>query len=145
MSKFQVGQKVRVIADTFKHDPHNLPIGSEYVIERINPATKFEEFPPFIQFMAALSGRAGVDIPERLHVKTGEGEEDYANLVVEDVELVNKINGKKIRMLEDDFGDGYQKGDVFEVFWSELDKQYFFTDRDGDIRPLEAHVHEVIA
>jgi hypothetical protein len=144
MSKFQVGQKIRVIGDTFKQDPHGLPIGSEYVIERINPATKFNEFPPFIKLMMSLQGKAGTDLPERVHVKTGDGPDEYANLVLEDIELVVELHGKKARMLEDDFVDGYRKGDVFEIVWSDSEEEYIFFDREGDPRPLSVHEHEIV-
>ncbi|MEH7116929.1 hypothetical protein V7128_05805 [Neobacillus vireti] len=148
MKKFQAGQKVRVIADTFKADPHGLEIGSVYTIESISPATKFKELPPMMQFIFAVGGMANVDVPERIHVKTGaDPMKDYANLVFDDVELVEEthdLNGKKIRMLDDDFCDGYFKGDIFEVFWSESEGEYLFKDRVGDPRPLDCHEYELV-
>jgi hypothetical protein len=45
-------------------------------------------------------------------------------------------------MLEDDFAEGYLKGDVFETF--EENGSLYFYDRDGDIRLLEVQAYETI-
>jgi hypothetical protein len=141
MNKFKAGQKVRVIGDTFKADPHGLEVGSVYEIDSISKATSFNEFPPHVKLMFLVSGIKPYDLPERVHVKTGAGLHDYANLVFEDVELIAEA-GQKVRMLEDDFAEGYLKGDVFETF--EENGSLYFYDRDGDIRPLEVQAYETI-
>jgi hypothetical protein len=141
MKNFKKGQKVRVIADTFKHDPHGLEIGSVHVVESVSPATPFKNFPPLVQLMTMLEGKQPYDLPERIHVRYGEGFHDYANIVFEDVELVTD-DGVKVRMLDDDFTDGYKKGDVFTVY--EEDGDLWFEDKDGDARLLEGQEYEFI-
>ncbi|MGG3561634.1 hypothetical protein ABES03_08520 [Neobacillus rhizosphaerae] len=144
MSKFQAGQKVRVIGDSFKADPHNLPVGSVFVVESISPATPFKEFPPLMQLMFAMKGIKPYDLPERVHVKTGDNPfQDFANIVFEDLEMVEDYSGKRVRMLEDDWAEGYGVGDVFEVH-VDSEEQAYFIDKDGDVRLLADHEHEII-
>ncbi|UKL30026.1 hypothetical protein [Bacillus phage PK2] len=138
---YKVGQKVRVIGDTFKADPHGLKTGEVYTIESISPATKFEEFPPLVKLIYAMEGLPKVDLPPRVHVKTGDGELDYANLVFEDVELVSS---NRVRMLEDDFFDGYSEGDEFNVLYDD-EGDGFIVDHEGDARFLVDHAHEFIS
>lgn len=145
MTKFKVGQKVRVVADSFKADPRGLDIGSVYTIESISLATPFNESPQMAKLVFALRGQAVYDLPECNHVKTGDNPlTDYANIVFEDIELVDDLEGKKIRMLEDDIVKSYMKGDVFEIRWSEDTEEYVFFDREGYPRPLDVYAHEVI-
>jgi hypothetical protein len=143
MSKFQVGQKVRVIGDTFKQDPHNVEIGTVVEVHSISPEVPFEQFDPFMKLLFAMNGIEPFDLPERVHVKLGDNEfEDYANLIFEDVELVEDDGKFKVRMLEDDVADGYFEGDVLEAYYSPEHEEYVFVDCDGDERPLDVHEHE---
>lgn len=138
MSNFYVGQRVRIVSDSFKNDPHNLPIGSVHVISAITPPIPFEEFPAEIKATMMFTGQEPFDLPERAHIKTGfDPFNDFANVVYEDLEPVEHARGRKIRMTDDDIADGYSRGDVFKVF--EYDGELVFEDRDGDIRPLESH------
>jgi hypothetical protein len=137
----KAGQKVRIIGDTFTQDPHLLEIGSVYEVHSISPATEFKDFPPLLQFIFAVEGIEPHDLPERVHVKTGDGEMDFANIVLEDVEVIDGI--KRVRMLEDDFFDGYSEGDEFDVLFDE-EGDGFFHDHDGDVRFLVDHEHEII-
>jgi hypothetical protein len=140
---FKVGQKVRVVGDTFKQDPHGLEVGAVYEVHSISPATPFNEFPPLLQLIFAIEGIEPHDLPERVHVKTGDGDMDFANLVFADVQLCECEAPKLVRMLEDCFLDGYEEGDVFEVHYDE-DGDSYFIDNDGDERSLDAHEHEII-
>jgi hypothetical protein len=137
--KFHAGQKVRIIGDTFEADPHMLPIGEVFTVESISPATKFEDFPPMIQFIIAIEGLPETDLPERVHIRFGDGFEDFGNVVFEDLEPVEA----RVKMLEDDFFDGYSEGDEFEVQYDD-EGDGFFTDKDGDTRFLVDHEHEII-
>jgi hypothetical protein len=139
---FKVGQKVRVVGDTFTQDPHGLEVGAVYEVHSISPATPFKEFPPLLQLIFAIEGIEPHDLPERVHVKTGDGDMDFANLVFADVEAVEATR-QRVRMLEDDFFDGYSEGDEFDVLY-DLEGEAFFHDHDGDARFLVDQEHEVI-
>lgn len=142
MKNFEVGQKVRVVGDTFKHDPHGVPVGEEVDIEKIIPEIPFEEFPPMIKLVFAMSGRREkFDLPTRARVKYGEV--GFTNIPLTDIEPVS-YEPKKVRMLEDDFFEGYEEGDILEAFYSETKDEYMFTDKDGDVRFLVDHNHEEI-
>lgn len=178
---FQPGQKVRIVADSFKNDPHELQLGSVYEIEFITPPVKYEEFPPITRMMMKLEGMEEFDLPARVHVQYGVYETDYANIVFEDVELVSDDTSltfdpseyvdvtdtnelqkfvmefmesqqsptavkvpSKVRILEDDFWDGFSHGDEFEVFQTD-DGDLMFEDLDGDSRHVEDFTHEIIS
>lgn len=150
-NKFKAGQKIRVIADTFEKDTHGLPIGSIHTIDTIKPPVKFEELDPFMQLMLAMEGMENLDLPSRIHVRTGNGHNDFANLVFADVELVSedaveapKTKTIQVRMLEDDICEGFYDGDVFTATYDEKFDEYTFIDNDGDSRSLSAQEHEII-
>lgn len=167
MKKIQPGDKVKIIADTFEIDPHELEVGSVYEVLEVVPATKFEDLPEEVQQIIMAEEGFPYDIPERLHVKTGEsifGESegtqadelfailfgdmyDYANVPVTDVVLVGREEAGskiKVKMTEDDFFEGYEAGDVFEAVYEPDMGSFVFNDNDGDPRELSEHRHEVI-
>jgi hypothetical protein len=155
---FEKGQHIRVIGDTFKIDPHGLEIGSIHEVHSISPAIKQENFPSIVKFMFRLEGKELHDLPERVHVKTGESFQDYANLVYEDVELY--LFGEvmeppsddeedyedyiyEVQMLEDDVTDGYNEGDIFSVYVNKEGEPFFY-DLDGDARYLHITNHMIV-
>jgi hypothetical protein len=145
MANIQKGSKIRVIGDTFTADPHGLEIGSIHEVVEVHDSVEWEEFPPLVQFIFAMQGKEGTDLPERYMVRFGPDiENDFANVVAADVEIVEAESKEpfKIRMLEDDFVEGYFEGDEFEAFYSTSEEEYLFFDRDGDARPLDVHAHE---
>jgi hypothetical protein len=142
-NKFQAGQKVRVIGDTFKNDPHGLPIGKIVEVHSISPATPFSEFDPLMRLVFAMNGIEPFDLPERVHVKLSDDDMDFTNIVFEDVEVAEVTVPKKIRMLEDCVCDGFTAGDVLDVEVLS-DGELVFIDLDGDERSLEAYDHEIV-
>jgi hypothetical protein len=147
MSKIQVGSKVRVIGDSFQADPHGMEIGSVHEVVEVHDSVEWNEFPPLVQFIFAMQGQEGVDLPTRYMVRYGPDiENDYANFVETDIELVEEETKEpfRVRLLEDDFADGYSIGDEFEAFWSSSEEEWLFFDNDGDARPLDVHPHEVV-
>jgi hypothetical protein len=161
MKNFEIGQLVRVIGDSFTADPHGLEIGTIAEVHSISPATKFKDFPPLVQLMVISTGAEPTDLPERVHVKTGDGALEYANIVFEDLELVDEEEieelddweefededfdyesyGEYIRMNEDDWIGDYSEGDVFEVLYNK-EGEALFIDNAGDERFLEDHEGE---
>lgn len=139
MNQFQVGQKIRVVADTFEKDPHGLPIGSVYTIEKINRPFQFHKLDNLTKLLFMSRG-VNFDIPPRVQVRTEEG--NALRLTFDDIVPYKDEKGKTIRLLEDDLADGFQTGDEFVVFEHEGD--LVFEDRDGDIRPIEPYKYEVV-
>jgi hypothetical protein len=146
MSKFQVGQKVRVISDTFEADPHGRKIGEVHTIQEVQPATPWEEFPTMVRLLFAMQGKENIDLPERYLVRFGPDENDYTNFVDEDIELVEKEQGKtiQIEMLEDGWLEEYEEGQQFTATLNPDDGRYYFIDNDGDTRPVDAHHCNII-
>lgn len=118
LNNFKAGQKIRVVGDSFKNDPHGLAVGTEWTVDHVIPPTPFKSFPPIVQLQFALQGIKPYDLPARVHVKTGNNPmRDYANLVLEDVELVvEPEEGVRVRMLEEDLSGGFSFGDEFEIY-----------------------------
>jgi hypothetical protein len=145
VANIKKGTKIRVIGDTFEKDPHGLEIGKTYTVDHVTPAMTFEEFPPMVQLLFLLEGIEPHDIPERVHIKFGNGLDDYGNVPLYDLEVIGEAQPAPthVRMLEDDFFDGYSAGDVFEVSYDE-EGDGFFTDHDGDTRFLVDHEHEIV-
>lgn len=142
MAKFKIGQKVRIIADTFTNDPHELPIGTEGTIQHIHEATPASDMGHLeVAYLKEVVGMEPFDVPERYVVSTGDSFFDlFGNVVAEDITALEG-EGMKVRMLETDIG--YEKGDVFVVFEDE-DGEFVFHDRDGDERTLEYHEYEIV-
>ncbi len=140
--EYRVGQKIRVIGDTFVHDPHELEIGSVHTIEDIYPAIPFDEIPIPIQLFIIMENGTPYDLPPRVHVVYGDGEEDYANLVFEDIEpYEDKI---RVRLDEDDYADGFGKGYTVDAIFDEEVGEHVFEDMDGDKRALESFKYTIL-
>lgn len=140
---YKAGQKVRVIGDSFKQDPHGVETGTVLEVVRINEAVKFEDIPPMVKLLMAMSGMTEkIDIPERVHALTEDG--DKVNLVFADVELAEAPKKIQVKMLEDDFLGDYSEGDVFEATYSTTEEAYFFIDNNGDLRWTDDQEHEVL-
>ena len=144
--KINKGARIRIIADTMKEDPHELPIGSEWIVEDFVPACKFEDLPKEAQFMIRMASEdhRGHDIPDRVHVITGEDWLDYANIPVTDLIVlegeVTLEEGEsleiKVRMTEDDYFEAFKAGDTFTAWYEEDTHGYVFPDNDGDLREV---------
>lgn len=144
MKKPEVGQKIRIIGDTFEQDPHQLDIGSVYNIDAVNPATKKEDLGPMEELLLSMLGEEPFDIPARVRVQFGPDVMEYANVPFEDFEIVEQDAELKVRMLQDDGLGGFKKGEVFKARYEEYVEEYVFTDKDGDERFVSDHEHEVL-
>lgn len=148
MNNFKIGQKVKIIGDSFAPDTHDFENGTIGIVEELVPATKFEDLPPVVQFLFAINGQDGLDLPERVHLSilNSDGEKDdehFANVIPTDI-VPEVQEGVRVRLLEDDFADGFQSGDEFDVIVDE-DDDPMFVDNDGDERYLENFNYEVIS
>lgn len=140
----QVGQRIIITGDSFELDPHELEIGSVHIIEAINPATDKENLSSMEELLLAMTGGEPFDIPVRVRVQFGPDFLDYANVPFEDFSIIEQGVELKVRMMEDDELDGFNKGEVYVATYEEDVCDYVFTDADGDQRVLSDHKHEVI-
>ena len=154
MMKISKGARIRVIADTLTHDPHELPIGSEWIVEDFVPACKFKDLPSEVKFMIRMSNPEldGFDIPDRVHVVTGEDWLDYANIPVTDLIVldgeIHLEEGESIeitvRMTEDDYFDAFKAGDTFQAVYEDDIKDFVFYDKEEDLRHLSDVKYEIV-
>ena len=175
------GMKVRVIADSFKADPHEVPIGSELVVRSTYPSVKVEDMNQAEMYIVMENFGEVVDLPARIYVEDIPGIHMFALIPVQDVEVIDSSTSAfydpenflssyghitlsddsfwnedwadedwddcteeeepeefiKIEMLQDDYFEGYVKGDIFDAEYDEDHGSYIFTDHDGDLRQLD--------
>lgn len=153
MTNLTKGSTIKIVGDTFKADPHNLPIGSIHKVLDIHDAVRFDEFPPHIKLAFLFEGKEPFDLPKRAFVRYGTREDEFANIVLEDLEVVDGLevdstqdysstplsevsDGDTVEMLEDDYCDAFEGGQKFEVF-RDSDGELSFIDNDGDARSLD--------
>ena len=161
---------MRIVADGFEIDPHELEIGEIVEFQEYIESIPWEELSPSEQRLLVSNGyKVGDPAPARVHVHyyDVEGiENDLGPLclfvlesdieIVEDDEEMIEWNasfgitqelkaGSVIEMLEDCFDDGFSAGDRFKIYLDDMYNEPCFEDKDGDQRSISLYEHKVIS
>lgn len=155
------GDLVLVTGNTFNLDPHLHEIGEVVEIEMVIP--EVEDVTKVAPLIYLLSGGEITSLPKRYRSKgTNLVVEDY--VVLEEVPQrgnraafldvaeydgklytvehdLNPTEGDLIVMLEEDYAEGFEAGDVFRV---QDDNELIFIDNDGDYRDLDGREYAVL-
>lgn len=86
MKEIKPGMKIKIIADTFKLDPHEIPIGTECIVAGVFEVVKVDDMTQSEMLLVMETLGQVVDLPARVYV---EGPHGYAIVPYTDLEVTD--------------------------------------------------------